>query len=109
MFKHTFIFAFIVSLGMLSCTPNSQVGRTEITKWPHDKKGAISITYDDGYRTQFTNAIPVMDRLGLPGTFFIVTGAMEGSEYQPRFRGRSVESIIQDTRTIPTDEDNFIE
>ncbi|WP_372639076.1 polysaccharide deacetylase family protein, partial [Fodinibius sp.] len=94
---------------MLSCTQNSQVGQTEITKWQHDKKGAISITYDDGYGTQFKNAMPIMDRLGLPGTFFIVTGVMEGSEYRPKFLGRSVEEIIQDTKTIPTNEDNFFE
>lgn len=69
----------------------------------------MSITYDDGYATQFRNAMPIMDRLGLPGTFFIVTGVMEGSEYRPQFIGRSVKDIIQDTKTIPTNKNNFFE
>ena len=106
-------FGLIVSglfLLNLSCAEDEKdFGETEVTKWQHGKAGAISITYDDAIKTQFTEAMPIMDSLGFPGTFYVITGEMEGSEHPPKFIGRPLEEIIQDTKTIPTGEDNFFE
>jgi peptidoglycan/xylan/chitin deacetylase (PgdA/CDA1 family) len=33
----------------------------------------LAITFDDGYRDNFANAVPVLERLGLPATFFVVS------------------------------------
>ncbi len=33
----------------------------------------LAITFDDGYRDNFDNAAPVLERLGLPATFFVIT------------------------------------
>ena len=82
--------------------------QTEITKWPDAKNGAISITYDDGIINQLTVAKPIMDSLDLPGTFFIITGKVEGSA-KGRFIGREPETIISETATIKTDSTNFFE
>ena len=51
----------------------------------------LSITFDDGYRDNFENARPVLEKLSLPATFFVVTEWM-GSNVVPwwdRVRGAS--------------------
>lgn len=84
-------------------------GQTEISKWQYDKKGAVSITYDDGSINQFRKAVPIMNHLNMPGTFFINTGNIPGSEYQAKFIGRPVKEIIKEAKTIPANKDNFYE
>ena len=39
---------------------------------------ALSITFDDGYADNYELALPVLDRLGLPATFFVSTGYLDG-------------------------------
>lgn len=39
---------------------------------------AISITFDDGYKDNVTAALPVLERVGVPATFFIATGFLDG-------------------------------
>jgi peptidoglycan/xylan/chitin deacetylase (PgdA/CDA1 family) len=87
----------------------AQTGSTTITEWQYGKNGAVSITYDDASRNQFTRALPVMERLKIPATFFVITGPITGSTYHGKFVGRPVEVIIKESATIPTDEHNFLE
>ncbi|MEN0055260.1 MAG: polysaccharide deacetylase family protein [Mucilaginibacter sp.] len=87
----------------------AQPGKTEITKWQYNRNGAVSITWDDGSINQFKVALPLLNRLKLPGTFFIITGQIPGSQYQGKFIGRPVKEIIKETATIPTNKDNFFE
>jgi len=84
-------------------------GHTEIEKWQDGKNSAITLTYDDGSANQFDVALPIMNRLELPATFFINTGNIQGSQYQRKFIGRPVKEIIKETETIPTNEDNLFE
>jgi peptidoglycan/xylan/chitin deacetylase (PgdA/CDA1 family) len=42
----------------------------------------LAITFDDGYRDNFENAAPVLERLSLPATFFVVSHWM-GSDVVP--------------------------
>ncbi|HSF53716.1 MAG TPA: polysaccharide deacetylase family protein, partial [Algoriphagus sp.] len=49
-----------------------------------------------------------MDSLGLPATFYIITGKVEGSG-KGKFIGRNPQEIIAETEKIPTDSSNFFE
>ncbi len=40
------------------------------------KRKCAAITFDDGYRDLLEHALPVLDELKIPATFFIVTGAV---------------------------------
>lgn len=107
--KHLFLLfgIFLISVSCSSLVKDHS-GSTVITKWQNDKKSAISITYDDGTINQFTVARPIMNRLGMPGTFYILTGKIRGSA-QGKFIGRSINEIIEETATINTTEANFFE
>lgn len=103
------LLVFGLAIQLVSCgEPEKNVGLTEITKWQGNKKSAISVTYDDGIVNQFTIAKPIMDRLGLPATFYIITGKVEGSGVG-KFIGRAQKSIIKESATIETNADNFFE
>ena len=38
-----------------------------------DDRPRVAVTFDDGYRSVLRRALPVLDRLGLPGTVFVPT------------------------------------
>ncbi len=101
---------FVMVLLFFSCNTKIEenLGHTIITKWPGDKRSAISITYDDGIINQLTVARPIMNKLDLPGTFFIITGKVNGSS-KGQFIGRPADEIIKETASIKTNPDNFFE
>ena len=99
----------LVALSLSCGLSQAQTGATTITPWQYGKNGAVSITYDDASRHQFTRALPLMQRLKLPATFFVITGPITGSQYHGKFVGRPVAQIIQESATVPTSEQNFLE
>ena len=40
--------------------------------------GSVLVTFDDGYRDNFEQAFPILQRHGIPGLFFISTGHVDG-------------------------------
>ena len=109
--KRVILTLFLMTGWMTSAAPSSQdpAGQTEITKWPQDKRAAVSLTFDDNSINQFRVAVPIMDKLGLPATFHIITGDISGSRYHGTFIGRPISAVIRETAGVPTNADNFFE
>ena len=87
----------------------AQDPRTEITKWQDGKQACVSLTFDDSSINQFRIDMPLLNERGLPGTFFIETGLIEGSRYRPAFVGRPIMDIIRESEKIPTTKENALE
>lgn len=63
------------------------------------KKNSIAITFDDGYIDNFTTAKPLLEKYGLPATFFISTG---NTETNKEFWWDELEQIILFTAHLPS-------
>ena len=50
-----------------------------IAKFPGNRAAAISYTFDDGLRDQYTVAVPMLNEVGFKGTFFIIAGRTAGT------------------------------
>lgn len=99
----------IITTIFLSSCESVEPGKTSVAKWPHNKTGAVSLTFDDGTINQFRKALPLLDSLSLKATFFVNTGIIKGSSFPSRFVGRPLEEIIRESAEQLTNEDNLKE
>jgi peptidoglycan/xylan/chitin deacetylase (PgdA/CDA1 family) len=100
-----FVFSFLIATAAWAQEP-----RTEITKWQDGKQAAVTLTFDDSTENQFRIAVPLLNERGLHGTFFIITGEIEGSRYWPTLISkRSIMDIIRESETVPTTKENVLE
>ncbi len=107
--KKRYIFIVLFLFTVCVCTKEDKNIKTEITKWQYGKEACISLTYDDGTVTQFRVALPLMDERGFPATFFINTGNLPGSKYKPKFIGRAIKDIVNETKRTQTNKGNYFE
>jgi len=52
-----------------------------ITTWPDNRKGAVSLAFDDGCQSHVSLGIPALDARGYKGTFFLVIDSI--GDYSP--------------------------
>jgi peptidoglycan/xylan/chitin deacetylase (PgdA/CDA1 family) len=105
-----FAFSLLASISV-SCSVisgESSLPESEIMTWKDGKTGAISITYDDATINQFRKALPIMDSLGMKGTFFINTADIPDSKFPPKYFGRPLKTVISES-TTPTTRQNIFE
>lgn len=43
------------------------------------KKSIVSLTFDDGYLSQFKTALPLLKKRNLPATFYVITGNIDST------------------------------
>jgi peptidoglycan/xylan/chitin deacetylase (PgdA/CDA1 family) len=68
MIKQTlFILAIITQISFAQ-----NYGALRITNYADDKKGAFCFTFDDGLKSQFDYAKPILDQYGFKGTFYVL-------------------------------------
>jgi len=58
----------LVALGLVMAT---SARAQQPVQWPHGKKAAIVLTYDDSLHSQLEIAIPQLNEVGFKGTFFL--------------------------------------
>ncbi len=56
----------------------------------------VGITFDDGYRDNYENALPILQRYGLPATIFLTTGSIDSDE--PLWFERLAEAVKKTAR-----------
>ena len=65
----------ITSFGLLLIVSSLYVPvKIRIADFKDAKVGAVSYTFDDGLRNQYLIAAPIMEKLQIPGTFFVIPG-----------------------------------
>lgn len=61
---------------------------------------ALCITFDDGYANNATIALPILQRLGIPATFFVATGFLNGGRMWN-------DTVFESARRMPTGKINL--
>ena len=66
--------------------------------WSGIAKPAVCVTFDDGYADNALEALPILEELGVPATFFVSTGTI-GSRSE--FWWHELERVILETENLP--------
>lgn len=83
----TFVIAIVLPIFFgSSCDNDDETPDVVIARYPHDKTAALSLTWDDGCASVFTDIIPLLDRYNLPGTFFIITAKARDNGEWPQWK-----------------------
>ena len=51
---------------------DSTYGSFTATKWAGNQQSAFSFTFDDGLKSQYDNAYPILNQFGMIGTFYVL-------------------------------------
>ena len=82
---------------MLFLKKNFPVVRFE-ENWAKVPKPAVTITFDDGYADNALEALPILEEVGLPATFFVSTGTIGSLK---EFWWHELERLILEKQDTP--------
>ncbi len=68
------------------------------SNWRDVSGPAVAVTFDDGYADNVLEALPILEEVGIPATFFISTGTI-GSRSE--FWWHELEHLILETHCLP--------
>ncbi len=71
------LLAFVATLalaGSAACAAEPAPPAARIARFAGDRAAALTYTFDDGLRDQYTLAVPMLNEVGLKGTFFVIPG-----------------------------------
>ncbi|HEY4111965.1 polysaccharide deacetylase family protein [Puia sp.] len=88
----------IKKISILFCGLAGYGAMAQPVQWPHHKKAAIVLTYDDALRSQLDTAVPQLRRAGLKATFFLTADI--DSATIPRWRALAKEGYELANHTV---------
>lgn len=68
-------------------------------EWTKASRPAVAITFDDGYADNALEALPILEEVGVPATFFVSTGTI-GTDTE--FWWHELERIILEKQSLPS-------
>ncbi len=74
--------------------------KIRIADFKDAKAGAVSYTFDDGLRNQYLIAAPIMEKLQIPGTFFVIPGQVSATLQELRPRSRVHGEVLPGRRYV---------
>ncbi len=80
--KITVFTVFILVISIKAQT----IGQATVKTWANDSKSAFSLTFDDSFESQYTNARPVLNRYNIKATFYLIAGSIVDSGQTPIWR-----------------------
>lgn len=73
-------------------TPPATSGTPKPPTTAASTRGIVSLTFDDGWTNQYTNAYPIMKAAGnMPGTFYLISGAVGAGEYMTVAQAKQIQ------------------
>ncbi len=99
------VFHLINSVGTLDIdAAELRISSSGSTTGPIDANafptGLVSLTFDDGWGSQYDNALPILDGAGIKGSFYIITNEMKNAVNANRIANPSFE--IADAASVPS-------
>ncbi len=66
--------------------------------WSHVASPSIAVTFDDGYADNALNALPILEEVGVPATFFVSTGTLDTPD---EYWWDELQGILLDEPVLP--------
>src|SRR3989449_7726027 len=81
--------------------------------------GAVSLSFDDGWRCSYEQGLPILDEMQLPSTHYIISGCLDDQQF-PRYmnvdhlrdltaRGHEIGCHTASHKRLPTETQRIIE